>query len=63
MSEVVSVRVSAEEKELAEKLGLYLHKLGKIDQPSVSSVLRLALRFTANEIIKAIEAERYSGEP
>lgn len=62
MSEVVSVRVSPEEKDLAEKLGNYLYKVGKLDQPTISNVLRLALHFMTNEILKGIESERFRGE-
>jgi len=59
---VITVRVSEEEKELAEKLANYLHKLGKIKEPTISEAIRVCLHFTVNEILKAIEMERYGGE-
>jgi hypothetical protein len=55
----VSVKLTEEEKELLEKLANYLHKLGKIEQPTISDALRVCLHFTVNEILKAIERERY----
>jgi hypothetical protein len=55
-----TIRLTAEERELAEKLGNYLHKVGRLDTPSISNVLRLALHFMTNEILKGIEAERYA---
>ncbi|MEM0067652.1 MAG: hypothetical protein QW632_04420 [Ignisphaera sp.] len=59
MSVVVSVRMTQEERELLEALAEYLYKLGKIREQSISEALRACLYFTANEILKAIEAERY----
>lgn len=55
----INVRVTEEEKELAEKLAKYLHKVGKIQEPTLSEAMRACLYFTVNEILKAIEAERY----
>jgi len=55
----VTVKLTAEEREMLEKLAVYLHKLGKIDAPTMSDALRVCLHFTVNEILKAIEAERY----
>jgi hypothetical protein len=55
----VSVKLTEEEKELLEKLANYLHKLGKIEAPTISDALRVCLHFTVNEILKAIERERY----
>jgi len=51
--------VTAREKEMATKLAEYLHKAGKITKPSLSDALRMTLHFTVNEILKAIEVERY----
>jgi len=45
---------------MLEKLANYLHKLGKIESPTLSDALRVCLHFTVNEILKAIEAERYA---
>lgn len=56
----VQVRLTEEEKELVEKLAVYLHKLGKIREPSMSEAIRACIYFTVNEILKAIEAERYA---
>jgi len=58
-TEVVAVRVTPQEKELIEKLANYLYKLGKIEKPNLSDTLRVCLHFTTNELLKAIEAERY----
>jgi DNA-directed RNA polymerase subunit H (RpoH/RPB5) len=57
----VHVVFTEEEKELLEKLAAYLHKLGKIEAPTISDALRVCLHFTVNEILKAVEAERYRG--
>jgi len=57
----INVRVTDEEKELAEKLAIYLHKLGKIENPTLSDAMRVSLHFTVNEILKAVEVERYGG--
>jgi len=51
--------VTAREKEMAARLAQYFHKVGKITKPSLSDALRMSLCFTVNEIIKAIEVERY----
>ena len=59
-TEQVTVRMTLAEKEIAEKLGNYLHKVGKLDEPSIAGALRVALRFTVNEILKSVEAERYA---
>jgi len=58
-TEVVAVRVTPEEKELIEKLANYLYKLGKIEKANISDAMRVCLHFTVNELLKAIEAERY----
>jgi hypothetical protein len=58
MSERLSVRVTPEEKNMAEKLANYLHTKGKIQEDSVSEAVRLAIRFTTQEVLKTIEAER-----
>lgn len=58
-SGVTYVRLTPEERDMLEKLAKYLHKLGKIDQPTLSEALRVCLHFTVNEILKAIEADRY----
>jgi len=55
----INVRVTEEEKEMAEKLANYLYKLGKIKEPTLSEAMRACLHFTVNEILKAIEMERY----
>jgi len=56
----INVRFTEEEKEMAEKLAKYLHKLGKVQEPNLSEAIRASLHFTVNEILKAIEAERYA---
>ncbi len=56
---VVSVRMSDRERLILEKLTQYLYKAGKIQDPSMSEAMRLCLYFTAQEVGKAIEAERY----
>ncbi len=60
--ETVSAKLTAGEKELAEKMARYWHQRGKIDNPSVSSVLRFALRRLANETLSEIERRRFFGE-
>lgn len=60
MSVVVSTRLSEEERELLEVLAKYLHKVGKIGEPTLSEALRACLHFTVNELLKAIEVERYA---
>ncbi|MEM4429665.1 MAG: hypothetical protein QXM08_00695 [Thermofilaceae archaeon] len=57
----ITVKVTEEERELLEKLANYLHKVGKIREPSISEAVRACIYFTVNEILKAIETERYSG--
>lgn len=57
----MNIRVTDEEKNLAEKLAVYLHKVGKIEKPTMSDAMRLCLKFTVGEVFKGIEAERYSG--
>ncbi|MEM4810741.1 MAG: hypothetical protein QXS92_02385 [Thermofilum sp.] len=57
----ITVKVTEEERELLEKLANYLHKVGKIREPSISEAVRACIYFTVNEILKAIEVERYSG--
>ena len=57
----INVRVSDEEKAMAEKLAKYLFKLGKIEKETLSDAMRLSLRFTVGELLKAIEADRYRG--
>lgn len=61
MSTSINVRVSDEEKEMAEKLAEYLFKVGKIEKATLSDAMRVSLHFTVNEILKAVEAERYRG--
>lgn len=56
---MVNVILTPEEYELLEKLAIYLHKLGKIEKPTPNDALRLCLYYTVNEILKAIEYERY----
>lgn len=56
----VSVRLTPEEREVLEVLAKYLHKHRKIASPTISDALRACLYFTVNELLKAIEAERYS---
>ena len=58
-TQVVSVKLTQDEKELLEKLANYLYKLGKIPSPTTSDAIRLCLHFTVREIIKSIEVERY----
>ncbi|MFQ6075877.1 MAG: hypothetical protein ACE5Z5_07060 [Candidatus Bathyarchaeia archaeon] len=58
-TEQITIRVSAEEKNLAKKLAEYLHKAGKLDDDSIASGFRISLRYTVNEILKSVEVERY----
>ena len=61
MSSSINVRVTNEEKDMAEKLAHYLVKVGKIENPTLSDAMRVSLHFTVNEILKAVEKERYRG--
>lgn len=56
---VISVRMSEKEKVILEKLTQYLYKAGKIQDASMSEAMRLCMYFTAQEIGKEIERERY----
>jgi len=60
LSTNINVRVTPEEKDMAEKLARYLHAQGKIEKPTISDAMRAALYFMVGELLKAIEAERYS---
>jgi len=57
----INVRVTDEERDMAERLASYLFKVGKIEKPTLSDAMRASLRFTVNELLKAIEVERYRG--
>lgn len=57
----INVRVSEAEKDMAEKLAEYLFKVGKIEKATLSDAMRVSLHFTVNEILKAVEAERFRG--
>jgi len=57
----LKVRVTPEEREVIEKLAEYLYKVGKIERKSINETVRLAVRFTVNEILKALEVERLGG--
>jgi len=57
----INVRVTDEEKDMAERLASYLFEVGKIEKPTLSDAMRASLRFTVNELLKAIEVERYGG--
>lgn len=61
MPTTINVRVSEKEKNKAEKLAKYLHKLGLIEKATLSDAMRKSLQFTINEVVKSIERERYSG--
>jgi len=61
MSSSINVRVTSEEKDMAEKLANYLFKVGKIEKPTMSDAMRVSLHFTIKEILKAVEMERYRG--
>ena len=61
MSSSINVRVTSEEKDMAEKLANYLFKVGKVEKPTMSDAMRVSLRFTVKEILKAVERERYRG--
>jgi hypothetical protein len=50
--EQITVRMTEAEKNLAAKLGVYLYRYGKLDEPSVAGALRMALRFTVQELLK-----------
>jgi len=58
-TEQVTIRVTQAEKESAEKLANYLQKVGKLNEATVAGAFRLSLRFTINEVLKSVEAERY----
>ena len=60
MSESITVRVTSEEKNMAERLAKYLVEVGKLEEATISGAVRMSLRFTVGEILKAIEAERYA---
>ncbi|MEM3390601.1 MAG: hypothetical protein QW491_14530 [Thermoproteota archaeon] len=60
MVTTINVRVTEEEKEAAAILAKYLYKHRKIQEPTLSEAIRASLHFTINEILKAIEAERYA---
>lgn len=57
----INVRVTDKEKAMAESLASYLFKVGKIENPTLSEAIRASLRFTVNELLKAVEVERYRG--
>ena len=59
-SEQITIRVTSSEKQGAESLAKYLHKVGKLKEATVAGAFRLSLRFTVNEILKAVEVERYA---
>ena len=59
-TEQITIRVSATEKATAEQLANYLVKVGKMKDPTIAGAFRLSLRFTVNEILKAVEVERYA---
>ena len=61
MATSINVRVTDEEKDMAERLASYLFEVGKIEKPTLSDAMRASLRFTVNELLKAIEVERYGG--
>ena len=61
MSSSINVRVTSEEKDMAEKLANYLFKVGKIEKATMSDAMRVSLHFTIKEILKAVEMERYRG--
>ena len=46
---------------MGEKLTNYLFKLEKIEKPTLSDAMRASLHFTVNQILKAMEVERYRG--
>ncbi|MEM0261765.1 MAG: hypothetical protein QXN17_03825 [Nitrososphaerota archaeon] len=58
---IISIRVTEEEKKVIEILAQYLYKQGKIREPTIGDTMRACLYFMVNEILKAIEAERYAG--
>ena len=55
----INVRVTNEEKDMAQKLADYLFKVGKIQSPTLSDAMRQSLHFTVNQLLKAVETERY----
>ena len=48
-------------REVLEELTKYLYLLGKIPSRTLSDAMRYCLHFTLREIVKSIEAERFSG--
>ena len=59
MSTSINVRMTNEEKDMAQKLADYLFKVGKIENPTLSDAMRQSLYFTVNQLLKAVETERY----
>lgn len=57
--QMISIRLTQDEKEVLEVLAEYLHGLGVIPSPTISDALRYCLYFTLREVVKSIEAERY----
>lgn len=55
----INVRVTNEEKNMAEDLRNYLFMMGKIEKDTLSDAIRCSIHFTTNEILKTIERERY----
>ena len=60
MSEKITARVTEEEKKMAEELANYLHRHGKLEEPTISGAVRASLHYMVGDILKAIEAERYA---
>ena len=55
----INVRVTEEEKNMAEDLRVYLFVMGKIKSNTLSDAIRCSIHFTTNEILKTIERDRY----
>jgi len=58
-TEKISIRMTSEERMMAESLAKYLKRAGNIEEATISSALRLCLHYTVTEILKAIERRRY----
>ncbi len=55
-----TLELTNKEEELVEALVEYLYAVGKIKEPSLSEAVYYCTHFTAKEIVKAIERERYA---
>lgn len=59
-TEKISIRMTSEERRMAESLARFLKQSGKLEEATISGALRVSLLFTVSEILKDIERRRYS---